>query len=264
MKHLILAVFLISTSFNVNSIETLDDETEKGWIFGAAITAVTLPHYRGSDQAYSFVLPIPLFLYSGERLKVNRDGGRFILLKSDSFSLDLSAALWFPVSESDNTARGGMPSLAPILELGPAAHWAIWKSKNKAHQWSISAPLRLAINLRNGENTGYTFTPYFHYRHHSIMRTHISIGPMWASERYHDYYYQVDSPYATPERPYYDAQAGNSGLRISITTSHKFDNELIFFAALRVDELSDSVFANSPLVKTDKSLLASISLAYYF
>ena len=243
--------------------QTTEDKPQ--WELGVGIGYISLPHYRGSDQRQDYVAPIPYVRYRGKRLNVDREGGRFYFVDRAAWKLDLSAAFAFPVDSEDNRARTGMTDLDPILEIGPRLTWYIYASADERFRIRAGFPVRLAVNLSGIENTGWIFSPYLQFRYFSTMETAISIGPMWATEKYHDYYYQVDSQYVIPgTRPAYDAKAGYSGLRITLTNSHRVSKHWWWGIFARYDSLSGATFEDSPLVKQNDALMGGFALSYIF
>jgi MipA family protein len=89
------------------------------WEAGLGVAPITFPDYRGADEQSNFVLPLPYFVYRGERLKVDRNGPRGILFDTKRLQLDLSLNASIPVESDDNEARRGMPDIDPTLEIGP-------------------------------------------------------------------------------------------------------------------------------------------------
>ena len=89
------------------------------WELGLGAAALSLPHYRGSDQSYRWLLPVPFGVYRGQIFRATRDGARAVLLESDRFDFDISLAASPPTRSSDNLARSGMPDLAATVEIGP-------------------------------------------------------------------------------------------------------------------------------------------------
>ena len=254
---LILSCFLISTS---SFAEEASGKQE--WEFGVGLGGLSIPHYRGSDQREEYLAPVPYVRFRGDRLKVDREGGRYFFINKDHFKMDLSAAFSFPVDSADNRARTGMPDLDALLEVGPRFQWFLYQSDDKRLRLRLGAPVRLAVNLSEGGNEGWFFAPYLQVRYYSRMETALSIGPMWASEKYHDYFYQVDSPFATAGRPAYEADAGYSGFRFTLTNSHRLSKHYWWGGFLRYDSLSGAAFEDSPLVKQDSAFMAGLILSY--
>jgi len=92
----------------------------------------------------------------------------------------------------------------------------------------------------------------------------LAIGPLFATEKYHDYYYEVAPRFAIPGvRPAYNARGGYSGSNLILSVTKRF-GRIWLGAFVRYDELSGAVFANSPLMRTDHSVMAGIGLAWVF
>src|SRR3977135_832036 len=98
------------------------------WEAGAGFGVTTLPHYRGSDQAKTWVLPVPYLVYRGKELKVDDRRFRDLFFESDRGELEFSRSGSPPVK--DDNARRGMPDLDPTLEIGPSLNIALYRSDN--------------------------------------------------------------------------------------------------------------------------------------
>ena len=98
----------------------------------------------------------------------------------------------------------------------------------------------------------------------SSFRPHnIAFGPLFADARYHSYFYGVDPAYATPSRPAYQARAGYSGSRITLRTEKQI-GDLNLSVFLRLDDLHNAVFADSPLVQTRHYHLVGFTVSWIF
>ncbi|MGD8785630.1 MAG: MipA/OmpV family protein [Thioalkalispiraceae bacterium] len=264
MRSLFYITFTLFTLIlSLSSYAAESDEAGK-WEFGVGLGGLSIPHYRGSDQREEYFAPVPYVKFSGDRLKVDREGGRYYFLDGDRFKIDLSAAFAFAVDSEENIARQGMPDLDYILEVGPRLHWFLWASPDQRLRLRFAAPLRAAINLSDAGNEGWFFAPYLQVRYYSTMETAFSIGPMWATEKFHDYYYQVDPVYATAGRPAYDAKAGYSGFRMTLTNSQRLNKHYWWGGFIRYDSLSGAEFENSPLVKKQEALMIGFAISYIF
>lgn len=223
---------------------------------GIGLAGASLPHYRGSDQRRDYLTPFPYVRYEGKRLKVNRDGGQFYFFYHPHFRIDVSAALSPPVFSDDNHAREGMDDLHPVIELGPRIQRVLYES-DKGNFWvRASFPVRTAIasDLKDTRSVGWVFSPYIQMHLDHKWDADFSIGPIWASEKFHDYVYEVDSKYSTSIRPSYDAKGGYSGTRFTFSTGQRYKGYWFGFFA-RYDDLSGASFEESPLVKREESLM---------
>lgn len=229
---------------------------------GVGLAGASLPHYRGSDQRRNYFAPFPYVLYEGERLVVNRDGGQFYFYSRPRLRVDVSAALSPPVFSDDNHVRQGMDDLHPVFELGPRLQLVLFESKMSRFRLTAAFPLRMAVasNLRDTRSVGFVFSPYLlaHFDHE--WDADFSIGPIWASEKFHDYVYEVDPQFATTTRPAYDAEGGYSGIRFTFAMGQYFKSWWIGFFA-RYDDLSGVVFHDSPLVKREESFMTGAALS---
>jgi len=258
----ILLSFLMLNQF-VYSEESNPPEKAK-WEFGIGLGGLSLPHYRGSDQRDEYFAPLPYVRYQGDRLKVDREGGRYYFHNNPVFKVDVTAAFAFPVDSEDNAARQGMPDLDALLEVGPRFQWSLYESNDRRFRFRFSAPVRIAINLSSAENEGWTFSPYLQVRYYSFMETAFSVGPLWASEKYHDFFYQVDNQFATADRNAYNAQSGYSGFRFTLTNSHRISKHYWWGGFLRYDTLSGATFEDSPLIIQDDAFMMGLVLSYIF
>lgn len=234
------------------------------WDLGIGIGGLSIPHYRGSDQRQDYAAPIPYVRYEGKRLHVDREGGRFYLYQGKRWWLDLSVNVGFPVDSRDDRARQGMPDLYPVFEVGPRAQFKLYSNAQDTLQLRLAIPLRLAIatDIRHNRSLGPVLSPYLQLRYNRQWSLSLSAGPLFAGETYHDYYYQVDPQYATATRPAYDARAGYSGSRISLSASRIFHQRYWLGIFLRYDTLTGAVFADSPLVKQNHSFTAGVAFAW--
>ncbi|MDH5599989.1 MAG: MipA/OmpV family protein [Gammaproteobacteria bacterium] len=234
------------------------------WELGVGVGGISIPHYRGSDQYANYVVPIPYFRYSGKRLQFDKEGGRFYFYNSENIKLDISTAFALPVDSDDNRARTGMANLSMVVELGPRIQFSLYQSEDKNIRLRFALPLRQAYELGQFESIGWVFSPYLQLRYfNSGWETAVSTGPVWATEKYHDYFYQVTPQYVTANRTQYDAQAGYSGSRVTLSISKRFDD--IFFGLFaRYDDLHGATYIDSPLVKQKDSFMIGIALSWVF
>ena len=239
------------------------------WELGAGIGSVQTPLYRGAKEETSVTLPFPFLVYRGDFLRVDRESGiRGLLVDREKLSLDLSLAASLPVENSDDSPREGMPSLDLLVETGLELEAILWRSDDQKYEFSVVAPWRVVLSLGDPllDYQGMTFTPFLNYRINrheeaALTRYNISIGPIYADEDYHDYFYAVDDEFVRSGRPAYDAPGGYGGSRLTIAASR--DSKRYFVAAfVRFDSLDGAVFENSPLVETDEYYAVGFAFAW--
>ena len=259
----LFTLFMLSTSLLA---QDLNQTSTPKWELGLGVGALILPHYRGSDQDAYYVAPIPYIKYNGDRFRVDKEGAHLDFYKGNKVKIDASTAFYLSVDSDKNRARTGMPSLEHIVEIGPRIQFNLYKSFDNSTRLIFAIPLRKAIatDLGSLDDIGWVVAPYLQLRNFTKgWESAIAIGPVWADEEYHDYFYQVDRQYVKADRQFYDAKAGYSGSRLAVTTSTRSGN--VFFGLFaKYDYLDGAVFLNSPLVKKKDSFTAGIALSYVF
>jgi MipA family protein len=240
------------------------------WEVGIGMAGMSLPDYRGSDEKRSHLLPLPYFAYNGERFRVDRRGMQGDLLKADNIWIDISANLGPPADSEKNEARAGMPDLDPTIEFGPSLRWLWWAAPDASQTLTFYLPARAvtATDLSRAQSIGWVIAPHLTYDYLNFgpgggWNFGASMGPLYATEKFHDYYYQVTPEFATPSRPAFDAKGGYSGVRTTMTLSKRFGDYWIG-GFLRHDDLHDVAFEDSPLMRRRSSLMAGFGVTWIF
>jgi outer membrane scaffolding protein for murein synthesis (MipA/OmpV family) len=233
------------------------------WELGLGAGWLHLPHYRGSDQAHDWLLPVPYAVYRGKIFRANRDGARAVLLDSERFDFDLSVGASAPVRSRDDTARSGMPDLAPTLEIGPNLNAVL--ARGSGWKLDLRLPVHAVVTVESRpQGIGWTASPALNLDLQlGGWNAGLQGGPLYASRRYHAYYYGVDPVYATATRPAYGAGAGAAGWRATAAVSRRYGT-LWLGAFLRADSLAGAVFDASPLVRTRTNLTGGLALSWVF
>jgi outer membrane protein len=239
------------------------------WEAAVGLVGFSFPDYRGSDQSRSYILPFPYFIYRGEVFKVDRERVRGLFFRRSWLELDLSLGGSVPVDSSRNDARKGMPNLYPVAELGPSLELILGEKKGD-YKTTVTLPFRFAgaIPFPQVYGIGYVFTPRLNIDKYNIggwsgFNLGMSLGPVFGSEGYHDYFYSVSPAYATSSRPAYSAQGGYGGTQLSVGLSKYYKKFWVNLFA-RWDQLDGAVFADSPLYKKNSSLIAGLVFTWIF
>lgn len=233
------------------------------WELGLGIGALRLPHYRGSDQSHDWLLPTPYFVYRGEILRADRDGARAVLVDAERFDLDVSLAATAPTRSSDNRARAGMPDLAPTFEIGPNANFTLTRGPG----WKLQArlPVRAAFTFESDPRSiGWLATPNLNLDVH-VGGWNVGVlgGPVFATRRFHGYFFDVPAAYATPTRPAYSAPGGASGWRLVSGASRRIGAWWLG-AFVAADSVRHAHFEPSPLVRRQETVAFGLAFSYIF
>lgn len=231
------------------------------WELGLGLAGLSIPDYRGSDEQRGYLLPLPYVQYRGEMFQIDREGAHGKLFASEHVRLELSVNAGPPARSDDSEARRGMPDIDPTVEVGPSLE--IYLAHDRA--WSIRLPWRAvaATDLSRVDGIGWVFAPNLNYEARRLdgWGFGAAVGPLYASEKYHDYYYEVLPIHDTVTRPAYDASGGYSGSRMTFTASRRFPDFWVG-AFARYDYLSGAAFEDSPLVKKKSSFMAGVGVAW--
>ena len=241
------------------------------WDFGLGLGTLQAPHYRGSKTVETYTLPVPYASYRGDLLKIDREEGiRSEIFSHGNWHIRLSLGGSVPVPESDDSARAGMPSLDPLIELGPALNVRLWHDNTGKSKLDFHLPLRAVLSV--GEpildpqgwisSPGIKYTKKFHDKD-ILWRFSSTVGPIYGSRKYHAYFYDVDSNYSNNNRPVFHADSGYSGSRLTLTLARNTKKWFLGILA-RYDTIDNAVFEDSPLVETSNYFIVGVAFAYIF
>jgi MipA family protein len=256
-----LTFLLVLLSNNIIADETY-------WELGAGVTTLTTALYPGSSENSSFIIPLPFLRIKSDNFEVD-DGVRGFLFESPDYRLNISAGFGIPVDSEDSTAREGMPDLNTVLQLGPSLEIIFSGGRRKPHEFRLELPLRAAIatDISSTENVGWIFEPRLSYETLRPFKTgwayQVRSGLRYAAKNYNAYYYDVPVEYATPQRSAYQADAGYGGAFLDLMGNWRQD-DLIYFAFMRYQNLSGSTFVNSPLVEDTNYFSFGLGMMWIF
>lgn len=246
------------------------EEPESRIEAGVGLAAYTYPDWRGADHRNSTLLPLPYFIYRGERVRLARDGLKIRLLDSDRVSLNLAAAFALAGDAADNPAREGMRELLSTFNAGPVLNININQVENPVIRWDLRLPVFLvaATNFQRFDHAGFTAFPSLRGRYETqrdawIFRVGGAAGVELATERNNDYFYQVRASEARANRPAFDADTGYGGAVLS-TYLVAVRGRWGYGLYARFDALQGATFEDSPLVQTNSVYSAGLGLTYSF
>ncbi len=231
---------------------------------GISLVSLHVPDYRGSSRSSSFFLPAPYVRYRSDKLKID-NGIQGIFLDSDGWLLTISGGATLPVDD-DNPERQGMERLKATLEIGPSLDYNIFQGER--NQVWFELPVRFAFTLENSpQNLGAAFEPRLVWLHPAKKKydwkLRFASGPLYASNKKHDYFYTVSPAAATTNRAIYNARGGFSGIRSDFIYGKRI-GAFWLGGFIRYDSLKSSVVTDSPLVTETSTWLAGVVLSWVF
>jgi outer membrane scaffolding protein for murein synthesis (MipA/OmpV family) len=235
------------------------------WELGLGAGFLAFNDYRGSATTHVYPVPVPYFVYRGTFLKSDRDGLRGLFLNQTRVELSLSVNATTPVH--NDSARHGMPDLRPTLELGPELDVHLWRSADERCKLDLRLPARAAFTIEAAPHlVGMFIAPNVsldiaQFRGEHGWKLGLLGGPLFANQRYDNYFYTVAPQYASAGRPAFAAQGGYAGAQVLAALTRRYPRWWIG-AYVRHDTLGGASFAASPLVKRDSYWSAGLGVAW--
>ena len=230
------------------------------WEFGVGAFSGWLPDYPAAGQNTVRTIAVPVPIYRGEIWRVGGEenrgavSGRFI--NKDRYEFDVSLSGAFPVDSGSNNARRDMPDLDFLFGIGPQL---IFKLINEPGHRKLNLNLQAravySTDFSSIDSRGYVFNPKLNYTRKHVtdldLKVFTSVGPIFATEKLMDYFYQVDPEFVTPARPAYDANAGYLGSNITLGVSKRFNNRFRLMLGTRLGIHTGASNDDSPLFKDE-------------
>ena len=237
-------------------------ESKPKWEAGVGAGYIKGFDYPASTDPNNVGLVLPYVVYRSSRLRLGGGGMGAVALEEPRLRIDMALGGSLQATSEGNSARAGMPDLDFIFELGPRINY-----KLLTHDWpnagtsrvSVSAKLRAAFSTDFGhvDERGVVLTTGIQF----IQKN--AYGPKWdyliqfestfATERFQDYFYQVDASQATATRAEYDAKGGYLRSNLFAGFAYRPTRSLRIFTGLVSGFYSGAANEKSPLYETSNS-----------
>jgi outer membrane protein len=272
-KFLAIVLFtVVNSTIKAQQEIILEDDMRPVWEVGAFAAAFNTPEYPAAGQRQSNVIPAPYFIYRGETIRIGEGSiARAVAIDKDWYELDLSLAGSFNANSEDNDTRAGMPDLDFIFELGPQLKVRLSKFEFEKHGkaelfLNLQARAAFSTDFSGINKRGYVFQPVISYRQRGWLSQKtalsISLSPTWATEKLHDYFYQVDSDFVTEQRQAYDAKGGYLGTDLSVGLSFNATEDIRIFTFAGVSLHSGSANEVSPLFREKSTFSYGVGMVW--
>ncbi|MEN8761610.1 MAG: MipA/OmpV family protein [Thiogranum sp.] len=264
VPRLISVLLFICFAFEQACAESQEEKTAPDgkplWEFGVGAFSGWLPDYPAAGQNTVQTIAVPVPIYRGDILRVGGEenrgavSGRFI--NNDRYEFDISLSGAFPVDSGSNNARRGMPDLDLLLGIGPQLRFKLINEPgHRKLNFNLQVRAVYSTDFSSIDSRGYVFNPKLNYTREHVsdldLKVFSSVGPIFATEKLMDYFYQVDAEFVTPTRPAYDADAGYLGSNITLGMSKRFNKRFRFMLGTRLGIHSGATNDDSPLFKDE-------------
>lgn len=249
-------ILLVVAWFNpLAAIATDSPKPKPLWELGLVAGGGWVPDYPAADEYHAVGLVLPYGIYRGAIFRAGEDSivrGR--LVRSPRYEFDVSLSGSFPADSDQNDARRGMPDLDFLLELGPRLKIKL-ADLTASSYLSLRLPVRavISVSLSQVEYRGIVFNPRLFYTHTDLLkpgsRFTASMGPIFATDPFMDYFYDVAPRFATPNRAAFSAKAGYLGAKFSLFTRVPLSPRVAIFAGGNVSYFAGATNEASPLFR---------------
>jgi len=237
------------------------------WEVGAIGGLLSTPAYPAADERSTRALALPYLIYRGEVLRADASGIGARLFHSEAIELDLGFAASLPARSDQVAARRGMPDLGTLVEFGPRLKIGLARP-SPGSQLKLELPLRAVIEAHAGVRTqGIAFEPRLVYEARELYRGwggSVSLSSVFGNDHLQQYFYTVAPPYATAERPAYEAKQGLLLTRLSLLAGRDLNRDWRLYAFARYDNYRGAANRNSPLFKKNSGTSFGLALAWTF
>jgi outer membrane protein len=235
------------------------------WEVGVAGASASTPAYPASDQRSTRTLALPYLLYRGEVLRADQSGIGARLLRTDVLEFDVGFALSLPARSDDVPARRGMPDLGSLIEFGPRLKINLARP-TAGSLVRLEVPLRAVIEVQGGlRQRGWAFEPRLVFESRDALgkwNMGANLGLVLADAKLHDYFYSVEAPLATVDRPAYQARSGMMALRAGVNAGRKLGDDWRILGFVRYDNYAASANRASPLFQQNSGLSVGVGFAW--
>lgn len=240
------------------------------WELGIAAGGGWFPDYPAASQNHFQAAALPTFVYRGDFLRSDESGLRGRFLRGQRVQIDVSLNGAVPTKSSDNNARQDMPDLDLMGELGPNLRLILLRQEDVS-RLDLDFGFRAAFStdFSTIDYRGLVFAPELAWKRLDLLRDgsrlRLGIGPVFASQRYMDYFYEVKPRYAREGRPAYDASAGYLGTRLQGSYRFPVTERLSLVVGGRLEGFWGATNEDSPLFrdKVNAAVLAGFSYSLY-
>jgi len=245
------------------------DKGEKPkWEIGLAGGAGWSHHYPGADQGSAAVAAVPFLIYRTEHVSLGEGGlvtGR--VLETDRVEITASIRGSLPAHSEDNRAREGMPDLDTLVEIGPQVVINL-RERTDVDSLALKLPLRavLSTDFSNLKYRGLVFQPRLSYSRNGLLDSKfdgsVSVGPIFATDKLMDFFYDVPPQFATPTRPEYEARGGYMGTDLSVGLTYPFSDHFKVLLGGEVSYLGGNANEGSPLFRERINYRAALGFVW--
>jgi outer membrane protein len=222
------------------------------WSLGLGVISSPRPYVGANNK----ITPIPLIELYYKKLYVQGIQAGYHFIDTREFTLDARAGFVFAgLDPNDSPELAGMMQRDPTIEAGFVFDW-------KPGKYKLSTSIYTDIlGVSNGQQAGVNFSRTWTFGQYRWGLTP-SIGVVWQSTNYINYYYGVTPEEAQPDRPEF---VGHSAVNFEsgLLAFYRLSSRVTLVGLVRIQRLDNEIFL-SPIVDTQRAIFGLLGATYMF
>jgi outer membrane scaffolding protein for murein synthesis (MipA/OmpV family) len=261
-------ILALQIFFAGNLLHAGQKEEKPLWELGIAGISGYVADYPAAETNHPKGIILPYVVYRGEIFRAGERGiARGRIFHNDRVEFDLSLGGSFDTESDEDGVRHGMPDLDYLFEIGPRLQVILSKKgKNEKVEFELPARAVMSTDFSSVSNEGLLIAPSISWQHADFQGTgaelKVSFGPIFASEDFMDYFYEVAPRFATPQRPAFDAKSGYHGCETAVRTLKKIQDDLALFGTIELGYYGGAANHDSPLFRQDLNVNVRIGFMW--
>ena len=244
------------------------------WELGIGTVGRASAEYPGASEYTGSGTVYPYLTYRGRLIEFGGDATfRLIPIRTERLEFGVSIDGSSAVDSGDNALRGALPDLDALVEFGPDIGYRL--SEGPAVFGTGTGRLEASLQARgvfsidsddfDVDRVGALVRPALRYRQNGSLkpgsRITATIGPVFATEGVHDFFYAVPSGGTLAP---YDARGGYLGTEVTLSARYPLTDRLRLVGGVGVTLLHGAANEASPLFEDKVNGSAFFGLTYSF
>ena len=227
--------------------------------------------YPGSEDPNERGLALPFAIYRGPVFRLGDGGVRAMAIERPRVQLALSIGGSLSSSTESDGVRAGMPDLDYLFELGPRLRFVLADrpaGDGGRFQASLSLAARAvaSTDFEGVEGRGALGELALVVARRRVAGSRFDliarVDAKFADDRLHEYFYEVEPRFASPERPAFDAGGGYLGAGANLGVAFRPTERVRLFAGLAHERFDGAANRDSPLFETDATTAVAVGFAW--
>lgn len=222
------------------------------WSLGLGVISSPRPYVGANNK----ITPIPLIELYYKKLYVQGIQAGYHFIDTDTFTLDARAGFVFAGLDPDDSPElAGMLQRDPTIELGFVFDW-------KPGKYKLSTSIYTdVLGVSNGQQAETNFSRTWTFGRYRWGLTP-SIGVVWQSSNYIDYYYGVTPEEVQPGRPEF---IGHSAVNFesALLAFYRLSDRVTLVGLIQIQRLDNGIL-ESPIVDTQRAFFSLVGATYRF